>query len=191
MKVVARGADRRAAERRRRRTPRLPATRPPLRRLLWAMNRLRSGKPLKATDLAREFETSLRTAYRDFAFLEDQMGAPLEFDRRRGSYVLTEPTYTLPLASLSQGELVALFFAEKVVSQYRGTPYEEDLASAFRKIEELLPEEVTVDPNPLEEILSLDIGTVVAPHPEIFRAIVRALQRHRRISISFTSLSRG
>jgi len=40
-------------------------TRGLLRRALWVMGRLRSGAPLKATLLAREFEVSLRTAYRD------------------------------------------------------------------------------------------------------------------------------
>ena len=52
----------------------------------------------------------------------------------------------LPLVTLSQGELVALYFAEKVLAQYRGTPFEADLASAFRKIQDLLPGEVRVSP---------------------------------------------
>lgn len=56
-----------------------------LRRVAWAMNRLRSGLPLKATDLARAFEVSVRTAYRDLDFLRDEWRVPLEFDRSRGT----------------------------------------------------------------------------------------------------------
>ena len=110
------------------------ATRPPLRRLLWALQRLRSGKPLRATDLAREFEVAVRTAYRDLDFLRDEWRVPLEFDHHKGTYWLTEPVAALPLVSLSHGELVAIYFAEKVLRQYRGTRYEPNLASAFKKI---------------------------------------------------------
>ena len=108
------------------------ATRPPLRRL--GVARLRSGRPLKARDLAEEFEVNVRTAYRDLDFLRDEWRVPLEFDRAKGSYTLTEPLASLPAVTLSQGELVALYFAEKVLAQYRGTPFEPDLVSAFRKI---------------------------------------------------------
>jgi hypothetical protein len=82
------------------------ATRPPLRRLLWALQRLRSGKPLRATDLAREFEVAVRTAYRDLDFLRDEWRVPVEYDHHQGTYWLTEPVASLPLLSLSQGELV-------------------------------------------------------------------------------------
>ena len=55
--------------------PKTPATRPPLRRMLWAIQRLQKGGALKATDLAREFEVSVRTAYRDLDFLRDEWRA--------------------------------------------------------------------------------------------------------------------
>jgi predicted DNA-binding transcriptional regulator YafY len=97
------------------------ATRPPLRRLLWAVQRLKSGKSLRATDLAREFEVAVRTAYRDLDFLRDEWRVPLEYDHHQGTYHLTEPVGSLPLVSLSQGELLAIYFAEKVLRQYRGT----------------------------------------------------------------------
>ena len=53
-------------------------THPQLRRLMWALSRLRFGQPLKATDLAREFEVNVRTAYRDIDFLRDEWRVPLE-----------------------------------------------------------------------------------------------------------------
>jgi len=65
---------------------------------------------------------------------------------RDRSYTLTEPLASLPAVTLSQGQLVALYFPEKVRAQYRGTPFEPDLVSAFCKIQELLPEDVRVSP---------------------------------------------
>ena len=165
------------------------ATHPLLRRLLWALARLRSGRPLKAQDLADEFEVSVRTAYRDLDFLRDEWRVPLEFDRGRASYLLTEPTAALPLVTLSEGELVALYFAEKVLQQYRGTPFEADLASAFRKIEDLLPRDVRVSPARLDDFLSLDPGPLHTPDAEIFRTLLSAQRLRRRVLARYRSLS--
>lgn len=165
------------------------ATRPPLRRLMWALARLRSGRPLKATDLAAEFEVNVRTAYRDLDFLRDEWRVPLEFDRAKGSYLLTEEVTGLPPVALSQGELVALYFAEKVLAQYRGTPFERDLESAFRKIQELLPQEVRVSPAKLDDFLSFDPGPLHTPDAEAFRSVLGALRLRRRLVIRYRSLS--
>ncbi len=165
------------------------ATRPPLRRLFWAVARLRSGRPLKARDLAEEFEVNVRTAYRDLDFLRDEWRVPLEFDRAKGSYTLTEPLASLPAVTLSQGELVALYFAEKVLAQYRGTPFEPDLVSAFRKIQELLPEDVRVSPATLDDFLSLDPGPLHTPDAAIFRDVLTAQRLRRKVLLRYKSLN--
>ena len=167
------------------------STRPPLRRLFWAIARLREGKPLKATDLAREFEVNVRTAYRDLDFLRDEWRVPVEYDPHEASYVLTGPMTELPHVGLSHGEVLAVYFAEKVVRQYRGTPFEEDLASAFRKILELLPEQVKVSPASLGDYLSLDLGALYAPDAAIFRDVLGALRRKNTALIRYRSLSAG
>jgi len=170
-------------------TARTISTLPQLRRLLWAVGRLRSGRPLKATDLAAEFEVNVRTAYRDLDFLRDDWRVPLEFDRPRGTYRLTEPTVALPLVTLSEGELVSLYFAEKVLAQYRGTPFETDLASAFRKIQDLLPGEVRVSPSRLDDFLSFDPGPLHTPDADVFRDVLAALRLRRRLLVRYRSLS--
>lgn len=171
--------------------PRTLSTRPPLRRLFWALARLREGRSLKATDIAREFEVNVRTAYRDLDFLRDEWRAPVEYDAAQGSYVLTEPMTELPPVALSHGELLAIYFADKVVRQYRGTPFEADLASAFRKILELLPEQVKVSPSSLGDYLSLDLGALYAPDAGIFRDVLGALRRKHTALIRYRSLSAG
>ena len=165
------------------------STKPPIRRLYWALGRLRSNKPLKATDLAEEFEVTVRTAYRDLDFLRDQWRAPLEFDRSQGTYLLTEPLAELPPVTLSQGELIALYFAEKVLAQYRNTPFERDLTSAFKKIQELLPEQVRVSPSTLDDFLSFDPGPLHTPDAEVFRDVLAAQRIHRKLLIRYRSLS--
>ncbi len=168
---------------------RLPSTRPPLRRLFWIVDHLQHGLPLKATDVAQHFEIGLRTAYRDIDFLRDQLSLPIEYDRPRGTYRLTDPTASLPPVLLSQGEVVALFFAEKVLAQYRGTPYEADLAASFRKIQNLLPQEIQVLPDRVASYLSLDLGPLPQGDPTVFRDVVDGLIRRRRLCIRYRSLS--
>jgi predicted DNA-binding transcriptional regulator YafY len=168
---------------------RSPSTRPPLRRLMWAINCLKEGRSLKATDLAREFEVNVRTAYRDMDFLRDSWRVPLEFDRGRGTYCLTEPYTDLPPVTLSQGELVSLYFAEKVMRQYRGTPFEADLVSAFRKMQELLPQDVRVSPDAIDGYLSLDLGPLRAPDASIFASVLQSQRQRRKLLIRYKSLS--
>jgi proteasome accessory factor B len=168
----------------------MPTSKPPLRRLFWALGRLRQGKQLRATDLAGEFEVTTRTAYRDIDFLRDEWRVPMEFDRARGTYALTEPIAALPTSiTLSQGELVSLYFAEKVLKQYRGTPFEADLESAFRKIQDLLPHEVQVSPEAIDGYLSLDPGHLHAPDAEVFRAVLKAQQARRKVRVRYRSLN--
>jgi len=164
-------------------------TKPPLRRFMWALGRLRANKPIKATDLAEAFEINVRTAYRDLDFLRDQWGVPLEFDRAKQTYVLTEPLAELPPVMLSEGELVAIYFAEKVLAQYRNTPFERDLASAFGKIQELLPEQVRVSPSNLDDYLSFDPGPLHTPDAEVFRDVLSAQRVRRKLLIRYRSLS--
>jgi predicted DNA-binding transcriptional regulator YafY len=158
---------------------------------MWAMARLREGGPLKAGDLAKRFEISERTAYRDLDYLRDELRVPMEFDRQRRTFYLTEPTALISPVTLSRGEIVAVFFAERVLAQYRGTPFEDDLRSAFRKIQELLPEEVSVSPETLDDVLSLDIGPVNTPDPAVFADLLAALRLRRVAILRYRSLHSG
>lgn len=170
---------------------RAPANRGLLRRAVWAVARLREGSRLTARDLASEFEVSLRTAYRDFDFLRDEWRLPVEFDQQRGTYHLTESVHQITPITMREGELLALFFAERAVRQYRGTPFEDDLASAFRKIQEMLTRDVTIAAETLDDGLSLDIGPAYTPEAPVFADVLRAMRRRRVARIRYRSLNSG
>lgn len=170
---------------------RATASRGLIRRAIWVIARLRAGQKLTAGALAREFEVSIRTAYRDFDYLRDDMRVPAAYDTTRGTYALTEPTALVAPITLSRGEVAALFFAERVVRQYRGTPFERELSDAFGKIQELLPEEVSVSPELLDGCLSLDVGPVYSPDAEVFADLLAALRQRRVTVIRYRSLNSG
>jgi predicted DNA-binding transcriptional regulator YafY len=158
---------------------------------MWTLARLKAGQPIRATLVARQFEISVRTAYRDLDFLRDEWHLPLEFDRKQGSFRLTEPAAFVAPVTMSQGELVAILFAERVLRQYRGTPFEADLESALRKIQELMPEEVSVSPDAVDAMLSLDLGPTYLADAPIFADVLSAMRARRAIVIRYRSLNSG
>jgi predicted DNA-binding transcriptional regulator YafY len=119
------------------------------------------------------------------------MRAPIEFDRGEGTWILKDRDFQLPEIALTSGELLALCFAEKVLEQYRGTPFEGDLESAFRKLRDRFPEQIAVRPHELESALSLDLGPIPVPDPEHFRTLIDAQLQRRAVSLRYRSLSGG
>ncbi len=170
---------------------RFGGTRPMLRRLFWILEQLKRGRRITATVIASELEVTVRTAYRDVDHLRDVFRAPIDFDSVAQSYVLREPSFALPVLTLSRGELLAFAFAEQAVRQYRGTPYAAELEHAVRRLQALLPDEVHVDGASLEGLISLELGPVAVPDPDVFACVVDALVQRRRLRMTYTTASRG
>jgi predicted DNA-binding transcriptional regulator YafY len=166
------------------------AARPFLERIAALDRALRAGRYPNAVGLARELEVSHRTVQRDIDFLRDRLGAPLAYDGRRHGYRYTDPTYRLPLWPVTEGELVALFLAERVLQQYRGTPYAGALARVFRKIAAGLPEQVTIDLGDLDRVHSFRTSAPLGMEPETFLGLVAAIRGRRRLALRYYSASR-
>jgi predicted DNA-binding transcriptional regulator YafY len=151
---------------------------------------IRAGEYPNARTIARKLEVGHRTVQRDVEFLRERMGAPLVFDPRRNGYYYSEPDFRLPLMTLTEGELLALFLAERVLQQYRGTPYAADLSRAFGKITAGLSERVTIDLAHLGEGHSFRTTAASGLDPETFRHLDAAIRSRRRLAIHYYSASR-
>ena len=116
----------------------MPGSRPPLRRIQVIDQQIRGQIYPNALSIAVALEVSSRTAQRDFEFLRDQLGAPLEFCRRKNGYFYRHASFRLPTFQFTEGELISFFLAERLLKQYRGTPYEHDLQRAFGRIVQAL-----------------------------------------------------
>jgi predicted DNA-binding transcriptional regulator YafY len=106
------------------------ATPPPLKRMKVIDQALRAGRWPTDKSLAAELEADPRTIRRDLEFMRDQLQAPIKFSRAQRGYYYTDDTYRLPFLQLSEGELISLFLAERMMQQFRGTPFEPDLRRA-------------------------------------------------------------
>src|SRR5579872_613286 len=128
-----------------RKSARVPGSRPPLERMLRIHQLIQSGAFPNATKLAAELEVSTKSIHRDLEFMRDRLQLPLEFDRARFGYHYTEEVSSFPTVQITEGELFALVVAEKALQQYRGTSFEKPLLSALRKMEQSLPDTISLD----------------------------------------------
>lgn len=166
------------------------ASRPPLARLARIDGAIRAGELPNAQTLARELEVTARTVQRDLQFLRDRLQAPLAFDARHNGYVYTDSSYRLPFYQLTEGELIALLLAERLLQEYRHTPYAESLAHAFRKMTTALPDSVTIDLAHLAEAYSFRHQAVDAGNLERFTALDRAIRDGRQLELLYWTASR-
>jgi len=120
-------------------------SRPPMERMLRIHQAIQSGIFPNATRLAEQLEVSKKSIHRDIDFMRDRLDLPVEYDAAKYGYFYTEEVSGFPTFSVTEGEMVALFVAEKALQQYRGTTFEKPLLSAFQKIEEALPDTISLN----------------------------------------------
>ena len=107
-------------------------------RALALLLALSGGKAMPASELAKRFEVSLRTIYRDVDRLL-RLGVPVEAERgAQGGYRLAEG-YLQPPVGLTRSETAALLVALAVVRGLKATPFEADLETAEKKLLASLP----------------------------------------------------
>ncbi|MBI4661758.1 MAG: YafY family transcriptional regulator [Verrucomicrobia bacterium] len=167
------------------------ATRPQLQRLAVMDRCIRSGEYPTARKMAAELGVAPRTIHRDIRFLRDAWSAPIVWSDEHQGFFYSESDYQLPLQTLTEGELVALFLAERLLQQYRGTPYATAIATAFAKLTNALPEKVTLDLKDLAETLSVRPAPVPNTDIKVFALLARAVREGLRLRIVYEGMYRG
>jgi predicted DNA-binding transcriptional regulator YafY len=117
------------------------ATRPPLRRMKAIDQALRAGRWPTDKSLAAELEADPRTIRRDLEYMRYQLQAPIAYSRAQRGYYYSEDTYRSPFLQLSEGELISGSLAERMMRQFRGTPFDAELRRAIKR-GEMQPERV-------------------------------------------------
>jgi proteasome accessory factor B len=85
----------------------------------------------------------------------------------------------------TEGELVALVVAEKALQQYRGTTFEKPLLSAIRKMEESLPETISLSLSDIDQTISFRTSAEQILDLEIFDALAKATAAHKQIEFAY------
>jgi proteasome accessory factor B len=152
-------------------------------------NRLQEGKYPNCSTLAKKIEVSTKTIQRDIDYMRDQLGLPIDYDGARHGYYYTEAVTSFPTIPATEGEMLALFVAQRALEQYRGTPFEKPLSHAFAKLAQVLEDEVTVDISELTTALSFHHTGAAVTQMEIFQKVTKALMDCRELEFSYRKLN--
>ncbi|NDB75324.1 MAG: WYL domain-containing transcriptional regulator, partial [Verrucomicrobia bacterium] len=138
-----------------------------------------------ANFLAAELEVTTKTVYRDIDFMRDRLGLPIDFDKLHNGYCYTEEVSAFPTFQITEGELFALIVAEKALHQYRGTSFEKPLLSAIRKMEQALPDTISLNLANVEQTISFRTTAEPVLNLGIFDTLAKATAARRQLEITY------
>lgn len=160
-------------------------TRPPLERMNYIHEQLEGNKLPNCSSIAKVFEVTPKTIQRDIEFMRDRLNYPIEWDGERRGYRYTGPVEHMPMATITEGELVAMLVAQKAVEQFRGTPFEKPLANAFAKITSQLDGPVTVALGEARSAITFKPIGMGRGDLELFRRLSEAVLHSREIEFDY------
>ena len=163
----------------------VPSSRPPLERMLRIHQLLQSGKFPNATWLAREAEVATKTIHRDIEFMRDRLNLPIEFDRANKGFRYTGEVSAFPTMQITEGEIFALVVAEKALQQYRGTSFEKPLLSAIKKMEQALPDIISLNLADIEQAISFRTRAEPILDLKIFDTLAKAVAQRHQLELSY------
>ena len=160
-------------------------SRPPLERMLRIHQALQSGSFPNASKLAREIEVATKTIHRDIEFMRDRLNLPIEYDASRNGFFYNGTVSAFPTMQITEGELFALVVAEKALQQYRGTSFEKPLLSAIRKMEQALPDTISLNLADIEQTISFRTRAEPILDLKIFDALAKAVAQRQQLELHY------
>ncbi|HEY5893409.1 MAG TPA: WYL domain-containing protein [Chthoniobacterales bacterium] len=149
---------------------------------------LQAGKYPNCRSVAAEFEVTPKTIQRDIDYMRYQLGAEIDYDPVRFGYYYTKPVSQFPAFDISEGEVAALFIAQKALAQYRGTPFEKPLLEACRKLAASMPGCISIEWVNLQTAISFRNAGVAKVEMVTFDAVSRALAESVEIAFFYHKL---
>ena len=86
---------------------------------------------------------------------------------------------------ISEGEIFALVVAEKALQQYRGTSFEKPLLSALKKMEQALPDTISLNLADIEQTISFRTRVEPILDLKIFDTLAKAAAQRRQLELSY------
>jgi proteasome accessory factor B len=166
-------------------------SRPPLERMLRIHQALQSGKFPNASSLAAEIEVTSKTIHRDIEFMRDRMNLPIQFNAAHNGYFYNGEVSAFPTLQITEGELFALVVAEKALQQYRGTSFERPLLSAIKKMEQSLPDTISLNLADVGQAISFRTRVEPILDLKIFDALARAVAQRQQLEMSYRKPGEG
>ncbi len=163
--------------------------RPVLRRILWYRERIVHHGGFTLAEALDALEIHERTFHRDMAYLRT-LHWDLDFNRRTLRWETGDGLAPLPLATVGEGEMLALLVAEQALRSYAGTPYGELVHQALHKLIDFFDAPLTVDLN--QPFVPVVGGPPVRRvQTQQYLRLFAACRECRRLELEYYSADRG
>ena len=146
---------------------------------------IQAGSFPNGSALAREAEVSTKTIQRDIEFMRDRLNLPVEFDFGKNGWHYTGEVSAFPTMQITEGEIFALVVAEKALQQYRGTSFEKPLLSAIRKMEQALPDTISLNLADIGQTISFRTRAEPILDLKIFDALAKAVAQRQQLALHY------
>ena len=164
-------------------------TRPPLDRMQRIFQAIRAGDCPNRTGLAGEIEVTTKTIQRDIDFMRDRLNLPIAYNGDRKGYEFTQPVENFPMVELSEAELISVFVAQKALNQYKGTPFEHPLRSAFDKLVSGLDGKITLSWDDLDSFISFRSFEIIPTDLKTFQVVSEAVRKSAVLEFEYKKLN--
>ena len=159
-------------------------------RFLWFEGKVRAGRFPNASQLAREFEMSPKTAQRDIEFMRDRLNCPLRYDSaKKGYYYEKDISYLPEYTKLSSSELSSLLISRRMLGTMSSGLIADEVNAAIGTITSILEKHTTM-PNALEDLISFQLIEYSPVKEETFRCVLEACVRKESLTFGYHSPAR-
>jgi predicted DNA-binding transcriptional regulator YafY len=169
--------------------PKKQMTRPPLERMQRIFRIVKEGKCPSRLALAQEIEVTTKTIQRDIDFMRERLHLPIAHNRQKNGYEFTAAIESFPMLELNSAELVSVFVAQKALGQFKGTPFEVPLRSAFEKLTAGLKGKISVSWNELDSLISFRSFDFAATDLAVFQTVSEAVQKRHVLEFEYRKLT--
>ncbi len=137
--------------------------------------------------LSKHLEVSEKTIQRDIEFMKYEYDAPIEFDKKHLGFYYTDERFRVNPLTVDASDFLAVAVTDKVLEQYKNTPYAKYFKSFYQKIANIYEGKLSVNIADIDKILSFYIGPVRYVSDEIMNITERALRENIRCKMVYTT----
>jgi proteasome accessory factor B len=151
---------------------------------------IRSNRYPTCSRIAGYFDVSRKSIQRDIDFMRFSLRAPIEYDRKKRGYTYIGEWKLDPTSFLDHQESEALAATSKVLTQYNGTPYYNEVSRAIDKLMQYLP--ASCSGETLLDIYSFDNPAPATQVDEgVFALLDRAARNRQKVTMIYRASSRN
>lgn len=137
--------------------------------------------------LSIKIGVSQKTIQRYLVYMKRDYKAPIKYNPKTRNLYYSN-SFSISEFTLNEQDLFMLAVTDKVLSQYKGTIYEDLMKTFYSKINTLFNNEEIYQLEDIQDLMSFDIGPIHEINKEVFDTIEKSIIDRRTITVDYTSL---